>query len=42
MKDISQEIDNVFITADGKKFLSLEKAKRHQRKLKKKLSKLHI
>jgi hypothetical protein len=42
MKDIAHEITNVYITADGRKFLSLEKARKHQRILKKKLSKLHV
>ena len=31
--DIKHEIDNVYITADGRKYTSLDKAKRHQRKL---------
>tara|TARA_R110000765_G_scaffold175490_1_gene280358 strand:- start:245 stop:364 length:120 start_codon:yes stop_codon:yes gene_type:complete len=33
MRPIDHEISFVYITADGRKYFSLEKAKRHQRKL---------
>tara|TARA_R100000152_G_C6679692_1_gene113881 strand:- start:307 stop:429 length:123 start_codon:yes stop_codon:yes gene_type:complete len=33
MRPISHELAHVYITADGKIYLSKEKAKRHQRRL---------
>ena len=32
--DIKHEIDNVYITLDGKRFLDLKEAVKHQKKLK--------
>ena len=36
MKPIDHELMHIYITADGKRHFNLEKAQRHQRKLKNK------
>lgn len=42
MKEIKHEIDFVYISSDGRKFFTKEKAEKYQRRLNKKLSKLHV
>lgn len=42
MNEVKQEIGFIYLATDGRKFFTKEKAEKYQRRLNKKLSKLHV